>query len=250
MSLINDALKRVKEAQHQAPPSASLGPQLRPVEPVPAPRHSLGLLLPLALVGVALLTLLFVWELAKKDNSSGPVANRAQATVQEQPASREDSARSVGGSSETALPSGSSIHEMSPARVVTSSAGVPIQLTSGTPSNSAPSASVTNSATAAQVKASLIAETAVTNSESTLQTPSPLTPDGNTNSATVAEAQPPKPPPLKLQGIVFSQRPSAVISGKTLFVGDRIREFRVFAITQDTALLVGGGRTNVLSLSE
>jgi hypothetical protein len=53
-----------------------------------------------------------------------------------------------------------------------------------------------------------------------------------------------------LQGIVYSKRPSAVINGKTLFVGDRIREFRVVAITPDTAILSGAGRTNVLSLSE
>jgi hypothetical protein len=66
----------------------------------------------------------------------------------------------------------------------------------------------------------------------------------------MAEVEPPKPAPLRLQGIVFSTRPSAVINGKTLFVGDRVREFRVVAITRDAAVLVGGGRTNTLSLSE
>jgi len=46
MSLINDALKRASEAQQQAPPPSSPGPQFRPVEP--GPRLSrFGLLLPL-----------------------------------------------------------------------------------------------------------------------------------------------------------------------------------------------------------
>jgi hypothetical protein len=74
--------------------------------------------------------------------------------------------------------------------------------------------------------------------------------DQTTNSAPTAEPELPKPPPLKLQGIVFSKRPSAVINGKTFFVGDRLREFRVVAITPETAILTSGGRTNVLSFSE
>src|SRR5262249_7296900 len=81
MSLINDALKRVKEAQHKAPPSAELGPQLRPVEPVAIPaHHGLGWLLPIGLVGVALLTLLLLWELARRENPA--VAVRAETAVQ------------------------------------------------------------------------------------------------------------------------------------------------------------------------
>jgi hypothetical protein len=72
-----------------------------------------------------------------------------------------------------------------------------------------------------------------------------------TNSDTAAEPPPPAPPPLKLQGVVFNpKRPSALISGKTVFVGDRIRDFRVVAISADSATLMGAGQTNVLSLSE
>ena len=41
-----------------------------------------------------------------------------------------------------------------------------------------------------------------------------------------------------------------MINGKTLFIGDRFGEFRVRAITHDTVVLVGGGKTNVLSLEE
>ena len=234
MSLINDALKRVKEAQRKAPPSAELGPQLRPVEPVPVPaHHGLGWLLPIALVVVALLTLLLLWELARKENS--PLAVRAEIPAQH--------------------PSVQNSFQNQPAAEVTHSGDSPAQDSSAAPaathpggtaaSNLPSGGSLTNSPISAQAKAPEPA--ANTNSGAILAPDASGQPATNLTSADV---QPPKPPPLKLQGIVFSKRPSAVINGKTLFVGDRVREFRVAAITQDTAVLVGLGRTNVLSLSE
>jgi hypothetical protein len=101
-----------------------------------------------------------------------------------------------------------------------------------------------------QAKVSPTADAVATNRESVGQNGGPIAQSTETNPPTAADAQPPKPAPLKLQGIVFSKRPSAVINGKVLFLGDRIREFRVVAITQDSAVLVGGGLTNILSLSE
>jgi hypothetical protein len=72
----------------------------------------------------------------------------------------------------------------------------------------------------------------------------------STNSTAAPEVPAPKPPPLKLQSIIFGARPSAMINGKPLFIGDRIREFRVTAISEDSATLVGAGQTNILSLSQ
>jgi hypothetical protein len=67
----------------------------------------------------------------------------------------------------------------------------------------------------------------------------------------MAPPPPPKPAPLRLQAIIFSpKRPSAMISGKTLFVGDKLGDLRVVAIDQDSATLAGAGQTNVLSLPE
>jgi len=61
----------------------------------------------------------------------------------------------------------------------------------------------------------------------------------------------PKPAPPRLQAIVFRRtRPSAMISGKTLFVGDKFGDLRVVAISPDSATLVGGGQTNVLILPQ
>ena len=67
----------------------------------------------------------------------------------------------------------------------------------------------------------------------------------------VAVPEPPKPAPLRLQGIFFHpKRPSAIISGKTVFIGDKVGDLRVVAIEPDGATLVGAGQTNVLSLSQ
>ena len=59
----------------------------------------------------------------------------------------------------------------------------------------------------------------------------------------------PKPAPLRLQSIIYNPaRPSAMIGGKFLFLGDRIQGFRVTAIDQESVTLIGNGQTNVLSL--
>jgi hypothetical protein len=71
-----------------------------------------------------------------------------------------------------------------------------------------------------------------------------------TNPPVIAEA-PPKPPPLRLQAIFWNpKRPSAIIGGKTLFVGDQFGGARLVAIDRESATLVGLGQTNVLSLGE
>jgi cytoskeletal protein RodZ len=55
----------------------------------------------------------------------------------------------------------------------------------------------------------------------------------------------------KLQAVVFDpRRPSAIISGRSVFVGDRVNDLRVVAISQESVKLVGGGQTNVLVLGE
>jgi len=54
-----------------------------------------------------------------------------------------------------------------------------------------------------------------------------------------------------LQAIVYSStRPSAMIGGRTLFVGDKLGDMRVLAIDRDSATLAGLGQTNVLTLSQ
>jgi len=72
-----------------------------------------------------------------------------------------------------------------------------------------------------------------------------------TNATAIAPAPPPKAAPLRLQAIVFDpKRPSALISGKTVFIGDKLGDARVMGIDRDSATLVGAGRTNILTLPE
>ncbi len=60
----------------------------------------------------------------------------------------------------------------------------------------------------------------------------------------------PKPPEPKLQGIMFAAtRPCAIVSGKTVFIGDQINAFRVTAISKDSVTLQNQTETKVLSLS-
>src|SRR5262249_2223069 len=78
MSLINDALRRAKQAQ--PPPSAPEPSTLRPVEQTPqSNRH--GVLLPVSLGAVALLILLLVWGISRRDGSSAPAQPNSSLAV-------------------------------------------------------------------------------------------------------------------------------------------------------------------------
>jgi hypothetical protein len=71
------------------------------------------------------------------------------------------------------------------------------------------------------------------------------TPSGSNAIAAV----PPPPPEPKLQGILFDPtRPCAIVDGATVFVGDRVGEFRVTAISKDKVTLRSGMETKVLNL--
>jgi hypothetical protein len=91
------------------------------------------------------------------------------------------------------------------------------------------------------------------NSAEPISSPAAAVNDTNSAPSPVAIAEPPapKPAPLKLQAIVYNPvRPSAIINGRTLFVGDKFADFHILAINQESATLVGKGQTNVLNLAE
>ena len=67
--------------------------------------------------------------------------------------------------------------------------------------------------------------------------------------APVAVAAPPPPAPLKLQAVFYTPpQPTAIISGKAVRVGDRVRELQVMAIGSSSALLISATVTNFLTL--
>jgi hypothetical protein len=223
MSLINDALRRAKDAQQQTPATPSADLPFRPVEPSQqGATRGLGLVLPVALATVALLTVLSSWQWVQKRDSTGVTqvyartADVARTTPAIQPATAPAAA-------DTAVP-GSSTRpytavqpDFLPARATDTAAALAADATSAT--TNAPLADVQEGEV--------------------------------TNAAASAPPSPPKPAPLRLQAIIFSpRRPSAMISGKTLFVGDKLGELRVVAIDKESATLAGAGQTNVLSLPE
>jgi hypothetical protein len=83
--------------------------------------------------------------------------------------------------------------------------------------------------------------------ESTVEAPSPAA-----NPPAVAVAAPAmQPAPPRLQAIFFNKsQPSAIIDGRTVYVGSRIGDFRVATITSGSATLVSGATTNILRFEE
>jgi MSHA biogenesis protein MshK len=194
--------------------------QFQPVEPGQHVRHGLGLIVPVALAVVALIGLVFVWQWAQGHRMTEPREARAvtrtavQTTVAPQPVSAPAAA---------ALPTPPSEPNSAPQK---KSRGTPATGVTDT-------LAATESATPAGAALAKEQESEAT------------------NSAAIAPPAQPKPAPLRLQAIVFNpKRPSALISGKTLFIGDKLGDARVVAIDRESATLVGAGKTNVLSLPE
>jgi hypothetical protein len=70
--------------------------------------------------------------------------------------------------------------------------------------------------------------------------PAPVAPATEVLTANISK-------PVQIQGIVSDPvHPYAIISGKTVFVGDAVNGQRVTAISPDTLTLVGNGQTNRL----
>ena len=225
MSLINDALKRAKEAQQQTPTDPG-GPPLRPVEPRPGRNNNVWLMLLFAIV-VAVASIL-LWQWFQQWRQPQIVAGTASTSAQGSP-------------TPTSTPS-----------VTVPSQSVPVMLSEA--AIPAVSASTTTVATVVPIRPD---STQVQPARGTSSSPASVSVPPMTNShalATLATGAPraevvTEPAPLKLQGILFHPtRPSAVINGRLLFVGERVGELRVMAIEQDSVTLAGGGKTNYLTL--
>jgi hypothetical protein len=217
MSLINDALKRAKQVQQEAPPPPAPNLELRPVEPAQCTRQSFGLLVPAALAVVALLLLLFVWQRAQQPGSAQPTEVHARVAMPATP---------------------TAARPPDPAPAAPAPAAQPVPDAPPPP----PMEAVADPATVVeQAAVALPAD------------PPALAAAGSevTNAPVVTEAPPPKASLPKLQGIVFSPtRPSVMLNGKTLFIGEKLNGLRVTAIDKESVTLVGAGQTNVLTLAE
>jgi hypothetical protein len=208
MSLINDALKRAKEAQdkpEQAPPPDL---KLRPVDSKEAsPSGRPAWLLPSLITAAVLATIFVVWQF--KPGNQHPEKSGSPG---QQNSDNKTSATLPGGSLK--------VHAREQEVAVLPKGVGPVDTD----------------------KVAIVAVSATTIQETTRGqgTNSNLPADGLT-----------RPTGPRLQGIIFvPSNPSATISGKNVFVGEKFGQWRVAAIGRDSATLVGGGETNVLKLGE
>jgi hypothetical protein len=204
MSLINDALKRAKQAQTQTPPPAFPQPRLDPVEAKVHARPSRGLALPISLViivsGVLIVAL---GRFRERDQKMVTEPNKPIALANSIPPKQiPQPAANVTPTSPPAAPK-----------------EIPEQVVFGPPSGNTPTKTETK----------------------------PLAPEP-VSSNVPAE---PSAAPLKLTGILFHPtHPAAMIAGKTLYLNDTIRDWRLVAINRESATLAHAGQTNVLTLPQ
>jgi hypothetical protein len=260
MSLINDALKKAKQAQQPLPVPTAAEPLLRPVESArPAPRGA-SWAVPVALTALVLAGSLAVWEFVRPSPARATVPAQPPVTIapaKPAPAPATLPVAQPARTPQTASPQATkplapkpqrsnpaparqTAREPSKAPRVTSvSPTPPPSTTANVPPAPAPARPSPASTVAAPAPAPALASAA----PPTIPAASQVTP------STTPEAAPPKPAPPKLQGVVLHPRkPSAVISGRTYFIGDRMGDLRVMAIQQDSVILYNENRTNVLTM--
>ena len=209
MSLINDALKRARQAQPRNTPPPVGDVPLRPVEVARLRRSGPGMLLPLGIV-VGLVMAVVVWWAWSRGGAGKRPAPAATPAVRSLPP--------VAARATKPAPPG---NQQQPA----SAPPPPVARAVAAPVAAAPAASPAKAVPAPPVKAS--------------------------PPAVAAKAPPPGIAWPKLQGIFYRpDRPSALLNGKTFFVGDRIGDCLVLAIDRQSVTLVSAGRTNVLRMAQ
>ena len=228
MSLINDALKRAREAEQQRSEKTPPAPPLEPVDHADPPRRAGWIVLTVLLVA----TLGFAaFYLSRWAGSSGAV--QSGGTSNEVAAGRLASAETV------AVPAARPAIRVS-TNLMDRQASVPRSDPSAAPASAAPASSAPP---AAEPRAAI--------PEST-QAERPSSPGEDAPAAVQPVAQvEARFPELKLQSIVFRLRnPSVVINGEMLGVGDTVKGARVAKIERHAVTMEWQGQTNVLRLPQ
>lgn len=212
MSLINDALKRAKQAQQkQSPPPA--GAPLRAAEPARSVNAPRSLLLPILAAALLVFVggILIVVALSRgfRLKSVEPVASQSAVAAKGDPGT---------------------------AAKLPRTADVPPGISVSTPASAFQPVSTNPPAPIAAAVSSVVTQAVVTVESS--------------NAVTVVQV-PPEPQLPKLQGIVFNPaRPTAFLNGKSVVVGGRVAQYTVLAITKQAVIVERAGQTNVLTMEE
>lgn len=196
MSLINDALKRAKEAQKQEPPA---GPSpMPPVEHRPDDKRSRFLLPAIIVVLIAAAAFCAGLAFSTRSRTETPLVSKAPMPAAPAPVV-----------TETTNP---------PAPVRLSAAETVVVL----PASNAPVADAPSASAATPIQSS--------------------SPEASRISA---------PALPKIQGIAYDPvQPSAIINGKTAFVGEEVDGMRVLGISRTAVTLVVNGWTNTLGIAQ
>ncbi|TAK98033.1 MAG: hypothetical protein EPO07_12485 [Verrucomicrobia bacterium] len=218
MSLINDALKKAKQAQEQNEPPRT-APEFRSAEADPARGNNSSLLMVGLLVVAVLVGGVLIWLGLGGRQTVASAQTQQPATAPVSPAT-----------ALAAQPVQKPAVVKPVAETPTTATAIPRKETSEPLSRPADTLSPSDGERAGVRGAT----------ENTNATLSPAPP-----------AEPPKPVIPKLGGIFFNPtRPAAVLNNKTVYVGSRSGDFTVLAITAQSVTVAGNGQTNVLSLSE
>ena len=247
MSLINDALKRAKQAQQKSPaplPTTAPAPAWRAAERTRRNESNPGILLPLALVtlvGVGGLVIWFAMKAGHLQQSPTTVAH----------------ARSV------PMPVSAGLH--TPPNPKLAIAQPPASPTAGAPVARAPEATPSqpigqfgSPAVVANLSPLPVSTVATASTEAQSVPAQPVTVSTSTvpmaavsAPAAVASGLPPLPPLPKLQGIFYRpQRPAALVNGKLVLIDSMVGEHRVLAISQQSVTVARAGQTNVLEMPD
>jgi hypothetical protein len=208
MSLINDALKRAKQAQKEnpAPPPAL---PFKAADPFQQRNSGPPILLIVAVVVVLALVGWFVVMALQKRETVHPVANAKQ-------------------------PDESIMQTAAPSVVTPAANSVPAQQPAP-PAVPVQPVSTTNSAVAA-------------GNPATAPRPAPTDSVTNVTVAAPDAAPPKPALPKLQGIFYRPARPSAVINGKNVSIGSRVGDFQVLAIRQESVIIGSATQTNILSL--
>jgi hypothetical protein len=212
MSLINDALRRAKHAQQSRAHAAAGELPLQPVEPLPGPAGVPWTLFAAVSVAALILGGGLVWQL-RSNHARTPVTLESPVA--------------------TSLPPPIA----APASPSVAAASAPISV----PAMPPPAPAVAPQPGPTEAAASTA--------------PAPTDAPGESTPADVPSAEPPPGPPpptfptLKLQGIFYSRtKPSALINGRTLFLGDQVEGAVLKRIDALEVEVEYNGQTRTLSL--
>lgn len=220
MSLINDALRRAQEVQEATPPVLDTRTQYKPVEPQPSADPGRAWLPPIA--AILLLTAAVVGGVHWLRSSPKP--NREAPTQAVRASEADEAPTAVAG---TTVPTAAAAQPDEP-EPVTEPTRDPAPAT----------------ATATPVVAIAPAPAPVSPPTAAAEPPPP---------AAAPQAAPATDPTagLKLQAIIaHPQRPSAIVNGKSLFVGDRLGGLQLVNVTVKSVTFSGSGREHVIRLAE